>query len=722
MSEKAEMKGRVTIPTDVDVVPETLELVKRWGADAIRDCDGTDYPAQLRDVDAKVYSTYYTTRKDNTWAKANPDEIQQMYIMTPFYNAAGNELSIHLMNHLYPDMLKVNSRDDITRWWEVIDRTTGEVVPPAQWEYSEETGDVTIHETIAFHDYTVSFLAYIMWDPVHMYNAVTNDWKDVEKQITFDVRQPKTHKFSMERLRRYIEDNPHIDVIRYTTFFHQFTLIFDELAREKYVDWYGYSASVSPYILEQFEAEAGYKFRPEYIIDQGYMNNTYRIPSKEFRDFQRFQRREVAKLAKEMVDITHECGKEAMMFLGDHWIGTEPFMEEFKSIGLDAVVGSVGNGSTLRLISDIEGVNYTEGRFLPYFFPDTFHEGGDPVKEAKVNWVTARRAILRKPIDRIGYGGYLKLAMQFPDFIDYVESVCQEFRTLYNNIKGTTPYCVKRVAVLNSWGKMRAWGNHMVHHAIYYKQNYSYAGIIEALSGAPFDVKFISFDDIRENPDILKDIDVILNVGGAYTAYSGGENWADEKILTALKRFVYEGGGFIGVGEPTACQREGRYFQLSGVMGVEKENGFTLNVDKYNWEEHEHFITEDCRGEVDFGEGQKSIFALPETTIIRQVDKEVQLAANDFGEGRSVYISGLPYSFENSRLLYRAILWSSHDEENLHRWFSENYNVEVHAYVKNGKYCVVNNTYEPQDTVVYKGDGSSFALHLDANEIIWYEI
>lgn len=722
MSERAEMKGRVTIPTDVDVVPETLELVKRWGADAIRDCDGTDYPEELRHVDAKVYSTYYTTRKDNTWAKANPDEIQQMYIMTPFYNAAESELSIHLMNHLYPDMLKVNSRDDITRWWEVIDRTTGEVVSPEQWEYSDETGNVTIHDAKAFHDYTVSFLAYIMWDPVHMYNAVTNDWKDVEKQITFDVRQPKTRKFSMERLRKYIQDNPHIDVIRYTTFFHQFTLIFDELAREKYVDWYGYSASVSPYILEQFEAEAGYKFRPEYIIDQGYMNNTYRIPSKEFQDFQRFQRREVAKLAKEMVDITHECGKEAMMFLGDHWIGTEPFMDEFKSISLDAVVGSVGNGSTLRLISDIEGVDYTEGRFLPYFFPDTFHEGGDPVKEAKVNWVTARRAILRKPIDRIGYGGYLKLAMQFPDFIDYVESVCREFRTLYNNIKGTTPYCVKRVAVLNSWGKMRAWGNHMVHHAIYYKQNYSYAGIIESLSGAPFDVRFISFDDIRENPDILKDIDVILNVGGAYTAYSGGENWADEKILTAVKRFVYEGGGFIGVGEPTACQREGRYFQLSGVMGVEKENGFTLNVDKYNWEEHEHFITEDCTGEVDFGEGQKSIFALPETTIIKQVDKEVQLAANDFGDGRSVYISGLPYSFENSRLLYRAILWSSHDEENLYKWFSSNYNVEVHAYVKNGKYCVVNNTYEPQDTVVYKGDGSSFELHLDANEIIWYEI
>ena len=305
---KEHTTGRVTIPTDVDVVPETLELVKRWGADAIRDCDGTDYPEELKDVEAKVYSTYYTTRKDNEWAKANPDEIQQMYIMTPFYTAVGEELSIRRMDHLYPDMLKVNDKDDITRWWEVIDRTTGEPVPASRWGYEAATGEVTIHGAKEFHDYTVSFLAYIMWDPVHMYNAVTNGWTNFEKQITFDVRQPKTKEFSMERLRKYIKDNPHIDVIRYTTFFHQFTLIFDELAREKYVDWYGYSASVSPYILEQFEKEVGYPFRPEFIIDQGYMNNIYRIPSKEFRDFQKFQQREVAKLAKEMVDITHECG------------------------------------------------------------------------------------------------------------------------------------------------------------------------------------------------------------------------------------------------------------------------------------------------------------------------------------------------------------------------------------------------------------------------------
>ena len=712
--------GRVTIPTDLDVVPETLEILKKWGADAIRDCDGTDFPQQLKDADAKIYSTYYTTRKDNAWAKANPDEVQQCYIMTGFYTAPGDTVTIPLMKGISPELMQVNTNDDITRWWEVMDRTTGQPVPPEQWSYAD--GSVTV-QAVPFHEYTVSFLAYLIWDPVHMYNATTNGWTNFEHQITFDVRQPKTHKYSMERLRKFIAEHPYVNVIRYTTFFHQFTLIFDELKREKFVDWYGYSASVSPYILNQFEQEVGYKFRPEYIIDQGYYNNQYRVPSKEFRDFQAFQRREVAKLAKEMVDITHACGCEAMMFLGDHWIGTEPFMPEFKTIGLDAVVGSVGNGSTLRLISDIEGVKYTEGRFLPYFFPDTFHEGGDPVREAKENWVTARRAILRKPIDRIGYGGYLKLALQFPEFVDYVESVCNEFRELYENIKDTTPYCVKRVAVLNCWGKMRAWGCHMVHHALYYKQNYSYAGVIEMLSGAPFDVKFISFEDIKNDPHLLDSLDVIINVGDADTAHTGGIWWEDPEISSAIRKFVWNGGGFIGVGEPSGHPYQGHILQLASVLGVEEENGFTLNYDKYNWEEHpDHFILQDADRPMDFGEGKKNIYALEGTEVLVQRNKEVQMAAHDFGKGRAVYISGVPYSFANSRTLYRAILWSAHSEEELHTWFSSNYNVEVHAYVKNGKYCVVNNTYEPQDTTVYTTDGSSFALHLDANEIKWYEI
>ena len=67
-------------PTDLDMVKETQNIMDEWGADAIRDCDGTEFPQELKDTGAKIYATYYTTRKDNAWAKENPDEIQQMYI------------------------------------------------------------------------------------------------------------------------------------------------------------------------------------------------------------------------------------------------------------------------------------------------------------------------------------------------------------------------------------------------------------------------------------------------------------------------------------------------------------------------------------------------------------------------------------------------------------------------------------------------------------------
>ena len=267
---KMEQTGRLTLPTDADVVAETLRLKNLLGADALRDCDGTEMPKELLTDPAKKYATYYTTRKDNAWAEANPDEVQQEYLISDRHTARGTKLRIHLMDGFHTQQLKVNTLDDPKRWWEVIDRTTGEVVPTDKWFFDEPTGEVEI-ETVPYHEYTVSFLAFLIWDPVHMYNFLTNDWKDTPHQLTYDVRQPKTQAYVKEKLRRWCEANSHIDVVRFTTFFHQFTLTFDDQKREKFVEWFGYSASVSPYILEKFEKWAGYKFRPEFIVDQGYV-------------------------------------------------------------------------------------------------------------------------------------------------------------------------------------------------------------------------------------------------------------------------------------------------------------------------------------------------------------------------------------------------------------------------------------------------------------------
>ena len=69
-----------------------------------------------------------------------------------------------------------------------------------------------------------------------------------------------------------------------------------------------------------------------------------------------------------------------------------------------------------------------------------FGEGGDPRGEAKDNWMKARRAILRSPLDRIGYGGYLKLASEWPGFIEEIQSVVGEFRQIHENMNGTKSY------------------------------------------------------------------------------------------------------------------------------------------------------------------------------------------------------------------------------------------------------------------------------------------
>ena len=718
------VRGRLTLPTDVDMVEETLKLKERLDADALRDCDGTQMPSELLKTGAKIYATYYTTRKDNEWAKNNPEEVQQEYLITDRITATSWTLSIELMKGFHTQQLKVNTIDEPKRWWEVIDRTTGKVVPVENWFYDEATGEVII-KSIPYHQYTVSFLAFLIWDPVHMYNYLTNDWQGAEHQMTFDVRQPKTQAYVKEKLRSWCEENPDVDVVRFTTFFHQFTLTFDDQKREKYVEWFGYSASVSPYILEQFEHWAGYRFRPEYIVDQGYFNSTFRVPSKEFRDFIEFQQIEVSRLAKDLVDIVHAYGKEAMMFLGDHWIGTEPFGKYFDNIGLDAVVGSVGDGVTMRMISDIKGVNYTEGRLLPYFFPDVFTEGGDPIGEAQDNWMKARRAILRSPLDRIGYGGYLKLASEWPGFIEQIEKVVGEFRQIHEAMEGTSSYMAPfKVAILNCWGELRRWMCNQVHHAIWHREIYSYVGVIECLSGMPVEVQFISFDDVRNGID--PDIKVIINAGDAYTAWSGAENWTDEKVVTAIRRFVDQGGGFIGVGEPTACQYEGRCFQLSDVLGADREMGFSMSTDKYNElspKYRDHFILEDIKGEIDFGEGKNRIYAQGANYEILDMDGEYsRLIVNSYGKGRSVYFTGLPYSPQNCRILLRAIYYAAHREEEMKKYYVTNVETEVAAFEKAGRVAVINNSKEDQMTDLFIHGSLKCSLDMKAMEMVWVEI
>lgn len=722
----AKSKGRLTLPSERNFLAQTQELLDRWGADAIRDSDGTKLEEAVKDLDASIYTTYFVARNHNDFIKDHMEECQQLYLMSPFHTASQESLAIDFMQGYYREQVVPDYHHDPKEWWEVINRTTGQVVPSSQWQVDQERDLVIVEGAEPFHEYTVSFLVYKIWDPTQMYNHITNNWGDsVAHDIPFDVRQPHSNRFMSDYLRRWCQENPKTDVVRFTTFFYHFTLVFNDKAKEKFVDWFGYGASVSPAAILAFQETKGYRLRPEDFVDQGYYNTAFRVPSKAYLDYVDFQSHFVAQEAKKLVDIVHEAGKEAMMFLGDNWIGTEPYGPYFKDIGLDAVVGSVGGGATLRMIADIPHVKYTEGRFLPYFFPDTFYEGNDPTIEANENWLTARRAIMRKPVDRIGYGGYLSLAYKFPKFVSYIEEVADEFRDIYAIVKDTKPYVGLKVGILNAWGALRTWQTHMVAHALHYKQIYSYLGILEALSGAAVEVVFLSFDQVIAD-GVPADVDVLINAGDAGTAFSGGQHWARPELLSAIRRFVYQGGGLVGVGEPSAYLQNGRFFQLAEILGVDKELGFSLSTDKYFTQAQDsHFITADLEaGQApDFGESMHNLYALSEETeILEYSNGEVHMAAHDYGQGRGVYLAGLPYSIDNTRLLMRALYYAAHKEADFNKWHSSNPAVEVHAYPAKGRYAIVNNTAEPQVTTVYDGQGISHEVSLAASEIRWEEI
>ena len=722
-------KGRFTLPGESNFLDEIKEIMEKWGADAIRDSDGTKLDDEIKKLDTKIYTTYFVARAHNEFAEKHMEECQQLYLMSKFNMAEKNELYIDFLEGYFEEQIKPDYVHDEKVYWEVIDRTSDEIVPVSEWELDKEKNRVHVKNAKPFHEYTVSFLAYMIWDPTQMYNHITNNWGDKPHDIPFDVRQPASNVFMSDYLKKWLKENPDTDVVRFTTFFYHFTLVFNNLGKEKFVEWFGYGASVSVAALEAFAESRGYRLRAEDIIDKGYYNTAFRVPTEQYLDYIDFIQEFVAKEAKKLVDIVHKDGKEAMMFLGDNWIGTEPYGKYFEQIGLDAVAGSVGGGATLRMIADIPHVKYTEGRFLPYFFPDTFYEGNDPLPETVQNWITARRAILRNPVDRIGYGGYLSLAYKFPKFVDCVEKIADEFREIYDIVKGGNPYCKMKVAILNSWGKLRTWQTHMVAHALHYKQIYSYLGVLESLSGMAVDVSFISFDDVIHS-DILDKFDVVINAGDAGTAFSGGKIWRNETLVAKIREWVYNGGGFIGIGEPSAYEHGGRFFQLAQILGVDKELGFSLSTDKYFTEEKEcHFITEDVRKnsengkDIFFGESMKNIYALYENTEILEFSNgEIHLSSHDFGKGRGIYIAGLPYSDENTRLLWRALHYAAHKENEFNKWNCTNIHCEVHVYPEKNKIAYINNSTEEQVTEVYDKRGTSKSIKLNPGEIIWEDL
>ena len=113
----AKKRGRVTLPAEAGFEKESIELFERWGADAIRDCDGTELSEDLLRLDAKVYKKYFVCRGHNDWVKENMDQVQQIYLLSNYILATSTELEIPFMEGYFRKQIRPDYNHDPKKWW-----------------------------------------------------------------------------------------------------------------------------------------------------------------------------------------------------------------------------------------------------------------------------------------------------------------------------------------------------------------------------------------------------------------------------------------------------------------------------------------------------------------------------------------------------------------------------------------------------------------------------
>ncbi len=710
------VEGGVTLPGEAGAEKIVLELADRWGADAIRDSDGTKLSDDLLLADFVVYSTICLVRADQEYPKKHPEHLPQKFLMSEPTLATSNVVEIDPMENYFCEKYRIDTLHNPKEWWQVFDRTTGGEVPRGNWSFDEKTGKVIVKDVIPFHIYTVNFLVWQIWDSTSMYNYLTNNWTGPHI-VSIDPYHKEAREHLMKFFDKWLESHKHTDVVRLTTLAYHFTLDSDRNGKDKFRDWTGYTDTVSIPALLDFEKQYGYRLTSEDFVDEGYYNATHRVPSQRWRDWMEFIHNFVVKFGKELVQKIHRAGKMAAIFQGDHWIGVEPYSPKFAEMKIDINIGACEDGVALRRISDSPWNEVKEIRLYPYFFPDVFREGGNPTDESMSNWVKIRRAMIRRPVDRIGYGGYLSLTSKFPDFVEHVGWLCDDFRRIKKRSLGKPSWCAPvKVGILNAWGKLRSWINNFTRDQKFLVKRpdvimVAGSNLLECLSGLPVEVEFISFDDITQS-GIPSDISVIINDGEAETAWSGGRYWSKPEVVSAVREFVYNGGGFIGVQEPSAYHCQGRFFQLFDVLGVDKEVGATITTAPVESRKPAtHFILDDDLSSLNFGVEKSYVYPISRRLEVLRSDRSgmhILLSSHQYGRGRAVYIASLPFSFANSRLLLRAIFWSAGKEGDIHRWFSSNPNTDCAYWPDSGSLVVVNNVDVEQTTVIYDGNGVKF--------------
>lgn len=684
----------------------TLEILRKLHFNEL-------YNSPRNDLNAAGFKTFITrapchmgtplTKKNPNWA------VKRYYWTAPAKAPAGGPLTIDLAVTTAGRHRIIYTHADPKVYWRVYDRTSKTTIPADAWTVDTDKLTVTLAEPQAGHVYRVAFLARAgkrkgakgFFKAAYPEPMIPQVGKAMPNYVRMDLKKP------------FFD----VDVWRATTIHYPFAMDYG------LHNWYGYQWGAGPAVQKAFTQATGREFDPAWLIDDGRFGVVDYPPTQEYLDWIDFRVEALKPIWKAEVTVAHELGKPVRVFWGDYWIGMEPYSDFLTETKTDAIVKACADSIVVRMITDIPADIGKVMRFF-WFSP----KNGTPQKTARdirTWWRDMQRAVLFRCPDGLTWGGQWKSfveSLDVPEIRQAVADVTDEFRLAHTLLNGKKAYThPTTVYVVNAWGPMRSW-------AVWTNWMYPSTKFQRHLTDLPVNVKFLSLKQIAAS-GVPADATVLVNCGEPGSAWSGGHWWADGQAAAAIRTFVKNGGGLIGIEAPSYSPNDKTSWQLADLFGVDQA-GYTSQaaeagiVSRFDVErtgskldppdfratlqptDADHWITAGMPDEpIELRTTvTASRFAEDVTVLYRgSADSwELLVAARQAGQGRCVYLPGVnDRGNAYSALMRRAIFWAAGQEKLHDRLAADHPAVSVYAYTAETLLVVYNRSGRTVETKVH---------------------
>ncbi len=643
-------------PGDADRAREAFPWAHKLGANELVSGHGSASPEGLKAWKDAGYKTALLAGvpvHSASWLKDHPEQAQVGYWVTKPVQAEADSVTVPVVSPTWGGA-RICRRYDPQEHWRVLDQTSGEFLAAGRWSVSKDLKQVTIQHAIVGHSYAVYFLT----------------WAPGLADVLLPDFQPQGVRMIDELLTPF-------DGVLDTFWFDDLGFAYPGPTPQGVWDWEAYTLVGRPERLARFEQAAGITFDPRWLVNAPHTIEAD-VP-REYLQWMSWVHPQMNAWLRQASEACRKHGVKSWLYWGDCHVGIEPFLGALTEGRLDQTDKPAGDPVTMRALCDFPGDTFRRFR-VDWVYA---HKVGNPAfaRHLRAGWANVRRGMLTKPISGLYWmpfdnaAGNPETAVR-DNLVQAMADINDEFRLLADHLAGQSAWTADLdLYVVNVWGRQYSW------------RPWGEARLVP-LTSLPIRVHFLSLLEIEQS-GIPENADVLYCYGMPNTAQNGGHWWKSPRVVRAVRDFVQQGGGFIGLQAPGAYGGQQLHWPLADLLGVTGEGtpeyhplaadaslladvGGELNPEAgasvliSARSAAQHFLAQETKLVSGLG-GAVSTSATGSQDILyflRRPDGKLfpGLVARSVGRGRCVYFAG--YSREGSydRLFRRAVFWAAQRE------------------------------------------------------------